>query len=220
LRSLTTNRPTRPHERCWSKPPKLPLRRTSKCLFCIDLVLPGCFSAIDLGSLNQAVQNVEPLRAPLSWQTPSGAQMAKPASARAPCGCRGAERQGGHAQRASSSDWPELFERSAQRARSEFEGPTLPRAPEGSRAESRTTRLAPEPMPAQPCPALPRQSAQPTNEQIRPKPPAASRHTAPAPRHCAPRSSPECAPGKSTPCSATNSGPRQSAPPTAPAPAT
>ncbi len=117
-----------------------------------------------LFSLNQPVTNVEPQNTTPPPPAHSGAQMAKPASARAPRGCRGAERQGGRAQRASSSDWPELFERSAQRARSEFEGPTLPRAPQGSHAKGMTTRVAPEPMPAQPCPALPRQSAQQTNK--------------------------------------------------------
>jgi hypothetical protein len=55
----------------------------------------------------------------------SGAIRAKPASARAPRGCRGAERRGGHAKHASSSDWPGLFECSARRARNELEGPTL-----------------------------------------------------------------------------------------------
>ncbi len=71
------------------------------------------------------------------------------------------ERSGkvGARQRASSSDWPELFERSARRARSEFEGPTLPRAPEGSHAKGVTTRVVPEPMPAQHRPALPRKAA-------------------------------------------------------------
>ena len=109
-------------------------------------------------SLNQPTQNVESPRATPPPQAHSGAQSAKPASARAPCGCRGAQRQGGRAQRASSSSWPELFERSAQRARSEFEGPTLPRAPQGSHATGVTAHLAPEPMPAQHRPALPRQT--------------------------------------------------------------
>ncbi len=178
-----------------------------------------------LGSLNQDGANVDAARAPPSPHQLSGAQMAKPASARAPRGCRGAERQGGRAQRASSSDWPELFERSAQRARSEFEGPTLPRAPQGSHAKGMTTRVVPEPMLAQPCPALLRQSAplaacRARAEQIKPTPPAASRHKAPTPRHCAPPSSPRSAPDKSTPCSATSSTTQRSARQTAPAPAT
>ena len=75
----------------------------------------------------------------------------------------------GARQRASSSDWPELFERSAQRARSEFEGPTLPRAPEGSHAKGVTTRVVPEPMPAQPRPALPRKTAHSRQAKANPK---------------------------------------------------
>src|SRR3989344_9375962 len=86
-----------------------------------------CTSDLRPPSLNQPNTNVESPNATPPPHEHSGAQSAKPASARAPCGCRGAQRQGGRAQRASSSSWPELFERSAQRARSEFEGPTLPR---------------------------------------------------------------------------------------------
>ena len=126
---------------------------------------PGCSCGRVAPSLNQPVTNVESPNATPPQPVHRGAQMAKPASARAPRGCRGAQRQGGHAQRASSSGWPELFERSAPRARSEFEGPTLPRAPQGSHAAGMTTRLAPETMPAQRRPALPRQSAPPHARQ-------------------------------------------------------
>lgn len=223
MRCLTTNRPTRAHRRCWSKQPKLPPQGTIKCPTCIALILRDRFSAVDSSSLNQAVTNKDPPNATPRPQTTSGAQIAKPASARAPRGCRGAPRPGGHAQRAWSSNWPELSERSARRARSEFEGPTWPRAPQGSHAEGVTTRVAPEPMPAsQPCPALPRQTAHPTNNPntpIKPKPPAASPHTGPAPHRCASPSSPKSAPDKSTPCSTTGSTKQRSAPPTAPAPA-
>ena len=71
----------------------------------------------------------------------------------------GAEKRSGEvarAQRASSSDWPQLFERSGHGPRSEFCGPTLPRASQGSPAAGRATRMKPRHAPAQPPPrALP-----------------------------------------------------------------
>src|SRR3989344_5452598 len=68
-----------------------------------------CTSDLRPPSLNQPNTNVESPNATPPPHEHSGAQSAKPASARAPCGCRGAQRQGGRAQRASSSSWPELF---------------------------------------------------------------------------------------------------------------
>ncbi len=51
-------------------------------------------------------------------------------------GCRGADRKGRRAQRASLSFWPRLSERRERSERSEFRGPTLAGAPQGSRTRS------------------------------------------------------------------------------------
>ena len=56
-----------------------------------------------------------------------------------------------------STDWPQLFERSGHGPRSEFCGPTSPRASQGSPAAGGTTRMKPGQPP--PHPALPRKSA-------------------------------------------------------------
>jgi len=45
-------------------------------------------------------------------EPPAGRKRAGAASGWAPCWCRGAQRRGGRAQRASLSSLPELFERS------------------------------------------------------------------------------------------------------------
>src|SRR3989344_4978030 len=58
-----------------------------------------CTSDLRPPSLNQPNTNVESPNATPPPHEHSGAQSAKPASARAPCGCRGAPRQGGGAQR-------------------------------------------------------------------------------------------------------------------------
>lgn len=166
---LTTNRPKRPHEFCWPKSPKIPLRGTSKCLLRTGLVLCDCFGASDSTSLNQASKNVESARATQPSHICSGAQNAKLASARAPRWIRGAEWQGDR--------------------------------PQGAECVRRL-HLAGE-----------------HRVLLRPKPPAASPHTTPTPHRCASPSSPGSAPDKSTPCSTTGSKPKQSAPPTAPAPA-
>ena len=52
---------------------------------------------------------------------------------------RGAELEGRCAQRTSSSFWPRLSERRERSERSEFGGPTLGRAPQGSRRVQRPT---------------------------------------------------------------------------------
>ena len=54
-------------------------------------------------------------------------------------GRRGAELEGRCAQRTSSSFWPRLSERRERSERSEFCGPTLGRAPQGSRRVQRPT---------------------------------------------------------------------------------
>ena len=115
----------------------------------------------------------------------------------------------GARQRASSSDWPELFERSAQRARSEFEGPTLPRAPQGSHAKGMTTHMAPEPMPEQPRPALPRKTAnqQASNNTTRQQQPAELKQPLKPPSSPPPSARSSSQPGPSAPEARTRTPP-------------
>jgi|GEM_PF-6990877 hypothetical protein len=87
----------------------------------------------------------------------------------------GAEKRSGEVgarQRASSSDWPQLFERSGRRPRSEFCGPTLPRASQGSPAEGGTTRMKPGRRSAQPQRrvATPKRSTRPATLSLNPRP--------------------------------------------------